>query len=66
MKVFVNDKEVETKEGILLSDFVEEQGFLPNGTAVALGSRVVPKPKWSETVLNENDKITVIQAVCGG
>ncbi len=66
MNVFVNNKEVKTNPGISLSEFVEEQGFLPNGTAIAIEGKVIPKPKWTETILQGNNKITVIQAVCGG
>jgi len=36
------------------------------GIAVALNSAIVPKQKWTDTVLNENDEIEVVHAVQGG
>ena len=36
------------------------------GIAVALNSAIVPKQKWNETELNENDEVEVVHAVQGG
>ena len=66
MKVYVNDKEITTKTNIPLFEFILEQGFSLSGTAVAVNDIVISKSKQAETILRENDKITVIQAVCGG
>ncbi|MEY4876446.1 MAG: Sulfur carrier protein ThiS [Bacteroidota bacterium] len=37
-----------------------------NGYALAINNTVIPKAKWSETILKENDKVLVIQATQGG
>jgi sulfur carrier protein len=37
-----------------------------NGYALAVNNTVIPKTKWTETLLNECDKILVIQATQGG
>ncbi len=37
-----------------------------NGYALAINNTVVPKTKWIETILKENDKVLVIQATQGG
>jgi sulfur carrier protein len=37
-----------------------------NGYALAINNTVIPKTKWTETLLNEGDKILVIQATQGG
>jgi sulfur carrier protein len=37
-----------------------------NGYALAINNNVIPKIKWSETILKENDKVLVIQATQGG
>ena len=37
-----------------------------NGYALAINNTVVPKSKWNETILKENDKVLVIQATQGG
>ena len=37
-----------------------------NPVAVAVGFDVVERDSWSTTPLKENDKVTIIGAVCGG
>jgi sulfur carrier protein len=37
-----------------------------NGYALAINNTVIPKTKWTETLLNAGDKILVIQATQGG
>jgi sulfur carrier protein len=37
-----------------------------NGYALAINNNVIPKTKWTETILKENDKVLVIQATQGG
>jgi len=66
MRVYINDKAITTKPNISLFELILEQGFPTNGTAAAVNDVVIPKSKQAETILKENDKITVIQAVCGG
>jgi len=36
------------------------------GIAVALNSTIVPKQKWEDTLLNEDDEVEVVHAVQGG
>lgn len=36
------------------------------GIAVALNSTIVPKQKWNDTILNDNDEIEIVHAVQGG
>ncbi|MGV3558229.1 sulfur carrier protein ThiS [Larkinella arboricola] len=36
------------------------------GIAVACNDRIIPRPHWSQTLLQENDSITLIQATQGG
>ena len=39
---------------------------VPTGVAVALNSMVVPRRKWSETLLEEDDSIEILWASSGG
>lgn len=48
----------------LVSTFLN--GKQTKGIAVALNSTIVPKQKWNETILNENDEVEVVHAVQGG
>lgn len=36
------------------------------GVALALNNRVMPRPSWGDTALNENDNVTIIKATFGG
>ena len=36
------------------------------GIAVALNSTIIPKQKWNDTLLHDNDEIEVVHAVQGG
>ena len=67
MKIFVNGKETELKNGNKLFSLlqilsVEEK----RGIAVALNDEVIQKKNWNETELKPNDKILIIQAAQGG
>ena len=39
---------------------------VPTGVAVALNSMVVPRRKWAETQLEEDDSIEILWASSGG
>lgn len=49
-----------------LESLLLKEGFSGKGQAVAVNNRVVPKSQWGHTQLEEDMKITVIRAVCGG
>ena len=51
---------------INLESLLQKEGFSGKGQAVAVNNRVVPKAQWGDTQLEEDMKITVIRAVCGG
>ena len=66
MNVKLNDKTYNVAEGTSLAAFMESIGIKPQGIAVAVGYEVVPKGKWSETILTEGMELMLIQAVSGG
>ena len=66
MNVFVNNEKHDVDIGISLESLVTLLNIKVNGIAVALNNGVVPKNRWSETVVNEDDKILIIQATAGG
>lgn len=68
MKIKLNG-EIQDIDGMKsLEDFIKSylNGKEAKGIAVALNSTIVPKQKWSDTVLNENDAIEIVHAVQGG
>jgi sulfur carrier protein len=67
MKIFINNEMIETREQILLSEFLDSAGIRSErGVALALNEVVIPKSSWHEKELMENDKILVIRASQGG
>lgn len=67
MKVFVNEKEKEIRDGLNVLSFVKE--LYPDskgGVAVAVNDGIVRKPDWESHILAEGDKIVIIHAAYGG
>ncbi len=67
MKLQVNgdivDTEATTVTELLQQFDVEDNG---KGTAVAVNDSVVPKTKWSDQKLSEEDRVEIIRATQGG
>lgn len=66
MKIKLNEKTYDVAEGTTLAKFLEELNIKPQGIAVAINYCVVPKNKWSETVLTDKLEMMLIHAVSGG
>ncbi|MBZ0204027.1 MAG: sulfur carrier protein ThiS [Ignavibacteria bacterium] len=68
MKISVNGvvKEFDVNASMVDIVNVELNGKEPKGIAVALNDTILPKSKWSETILKENDRIEIVHAVQGG
>lgn len=49
-----------------LKDFLNEFKINAQYLAVAINNHVIPSAEYPSTILNENDCVEVIQAVCGG
>ena len=67
MNILINKKPYELAAGTTLQQALDSLQNLPtSGFAVALDDDVVPRQKWAETVLAENQRITIIKAFYGG
>lgn len=68
MNIRINGEVIDINEQMKLNEFVELRlnGKEPRGVAVALNDMIIPKSKWNETVLNENDNVEIVHAVQGG
>ncbi|MCD7973161.1 MAG: sulfur carrier protein ThiS [Candidatus Azobacteroides sp.] len=66
MKIQLNEKEYEVKEGCTLNTFMSNIGISPKGVAIAINNQVIPKEKWEATVLSDKTEIMLIHAVSGG
>ena len=65
MKVWVNNKEVETA-AVSLASLVEDLSLPAQGIAVAVENRMVPRAQWGDYVLSEGMRVVVVKAACGG
>lgn len=61
-----NDKDFVFDSEIHIPEFLESQKIQGNNIAIAINGVVVPKMKWNEVLLKDNDKILIIQASYGG
>lgn len=66
MKIFLNSKEFEAKNGTNLADFIATVSDSKRGFALALNNSVIKKENWETTFLAENDQILLIKAAYGG
>ncbi|MDR0415575.1 MAG: sulfur carrier protein ThiS [Prevotellaceae bacterium] len=66
MTILLNSKPYEAAEGTSLAAFVESLGLQPQGIAIAIGSEVIPRERWAETVLSDRLELMLIHAVSGG
>ena len=66
MKVTLNGKERELKEGATLAVLLDETGTRRESTAVAVNLAVVPRGEMATRVLREGDSVEIIEAVGGG
>ncbi len=65
MKIYINNKSVETGADTLAA-LARELNLPDRGVAMALGTQMVQRNLWAETVLKEDDSVIIIKAACGG
>lgn len=68
MNIKINGEVLAVNEQMKLNEFVQFRLNVkePKGVAVALNDMIIPKSKWNETVLNDNDNVEIVHAVQGG
>ncbi|MCK9163971.1 MAG: sulfur carrier protein ThiS [Bacteroidales bacterium] len=67
MKVIVNKREKIMPENISVLEMMKIINHGNNSEiALAIDQEIIPQNKWEETKLRDGDKITIIQATCGG
>ncbi len=66
MTIYLNDKSYEVETGISLAGFLQKLDIQPEGIAIAINYSVIPKSKWEETILSDNQELMLIHAVSGG
>lgn len=63
--VRLNGQEIDAA-GKTISEIIEKEGYNAARLAVELNGLIVPKAKYAETVVKENDVIEVVRFVGGG
>ena len=63
--VTVNGEKVEAVDKNL-AEYLEERSFDIKKIAVEINGEIVPKSKYSETVLHDGDSVEVVSFVGGG
>jgi sulfur carrier protein len=66
MRVSVNGDAGELADGTTVDDVVVQLGKGRRGIAVALNDEVVPRSRWSDTRLADNDRVEILTAAQGG
>jgi thiamine biosynthesis protein ThiS len=69
MKLHINGDErilSETTTPFSLTALVALLDMKPDRVAVELNREIVPRGRWAETVLNEGDRLEIVQFVGGG
>ena len=66
MKVTLNGKPMELRDGSTVAALVADLGAPARGIAVAVDAQVVPKSQWATTSLAEGARIEVLAAAQGG
>ncbi len=62
----INGKEVALEQEITLDDLMESQGFDIRKIAVMKNGEIIPKADYSQTIVNNEDSLEVVNFVGGG
>ena len=54
------------KIGLNLAEFILNKGLCAKKVVIEYNLRILPREKWSNTHLQENDKIEIVSFVGGG
>ena len=66
MQVYLNGETREVANQSTLGDLVRELSLQPQRIAIELNHNVVRRNEWSETMLNDGDRIEIVHFVGGG
>ena len=66
MKVIVNGEEKEFKEGITLAEILSELSLEGKVMAAAINMNIVKQDSWGSYVVNDSDKLELLDFVGGG
>jgi sulfur carrier protein len=66
MRLVINGKEQSFGDSLNLAQLVEQLGMKGDRVAVELNREIVSRAQWTETTLNDGDKLEIVHFVGGG
>ena len=66
MELKVNGESQTLSSPMRLSEFLEKHELKERLVVVELNREIIPRPRYSETVLREGDEIEIVQMMAGG
>ena len=62
----VNGEDILLDQPCSLADFLQQHGYHLNRVAVELCGKIVPKAQYTETLLQNDDRLEIVGFVGGG
>ena len=66
MHLFINGDEKSFADSLSLAELIAQLGMKGDRVAVELNREIVSRSQWSETTLNDGDRIEIVRFVGGG
>lgn len=66
MKVIINGESREVPGGLTVAALIEHLGLQPERVAVERNREIVPRNRWTETLVVEGDNYEIVHFVGGG
>jgi len=66
VKLHLNGDPREYAAGLTLAALIEQLGMKSDRVAVELNLEIVPRERWTETRLDDGDRLEIVQFVGGG
>ena len=66
IKIIVNGQERKFQDGITLADVITQLGLEEKVMAAAVNMQIVKQENWGEKILQEGDKLELLDFVGGG
>lgn len=66
MQIQFNDEPVQCTEGQSVKTLLAELNQLKPGTALALNHQILPRERWEQQIVQEDDQILLFQVIAGG
>ena len=66
LNVFINSEAVQPDSQTTIAELLLQQGQENKRVAVAVNGEFVPRSKYSQVHINDNDEIDIVTAVGGG